>query len=289
MIVLSPAKINLCLQVTGKDPKDGYHFIKSVFDPVSLYDILDIELLKSGRITLKDMNSALPGLPVQKNIIYKAAMLLKKESGAKEGAVIKFYKFIPDGGGLGGGSSNAAAVLKALNKIWGLKYPDSKLKKLAFKLGADVPFFITAKRALVEGKGEKIKTAAAGRRLWYVLAAGEDKVSTKDAYMWVDEKNESSGEKRHCERILSVLSGNKAVDKADFILYNDFIKPVLKRRSGIVALLRQLKSFKKGFASMSGSGATVFSLFETKQEAFKCYKKLKENNKGVFIALVHSV
>lgn len=289
MIVLSPAKVNLCLQVTGRDPKDGYHYIKSVFDPVSLYDILDVEILKSDKIIIKDMNNALPGLPTKKNIIYKAAMLLKKESGIKQGALIKYYKFIPDGGGLGGGSSNAAAALKGLNKIWGLNYPGNKLKKLAFVLGADVPFFIGAKRALVEGKGEKITIAADGRKLWYVLAAGSVKVSTKDAYAWVDKDGVGSQDGKYCEKILSALNGNKRLDKADFMLYNAFVRPVLKRNTGIVALIRQLRAFKKGFASMSGSGATVFSLFETKQDAYKCYSKMRKKNKGSFIALVHSL
>ncbi len=289
MIFLSPAKINLCLEITGTDPKDGYHYIKSVFDPVSLFDILDITALNSGRIELEDMNSALPGLPAEKNIIYKAAAAMKKRFGCRKGARIKFYKFIPDGGGLGGGSSNAATVLKALNKLWGLNRRKGELKKIGFSLGADVPFFIDSRRALVEGKGEKIRAVSGKKKLWYVLAAGKERVPTKDAYRWADEEKNKNEKKQYCEKILSVLEGNKMLEKGSFILYNDFIKAVLKRKSGIVALLRQLKSHSRGFCSMSGSGATVFSVFETKKEAHKCYLKMKAGNKGIFTALVHSL
>ena len=149
---LSPAKVNLSLGITGKDPKDGYHFIDSIFDPVSVFDIIEIEKSDSGAINL---NSGLD-IPKEKNLVYRAAALFMETYRIKKGVNIILHKNIPQGAGLGGGSSNAASVLHAMNDIFKVKAPLNELSALGFKLGSDVSFFIYNRTARVTGKGEKI-------------------------------------------------------------------------------------------------------------------------------------
>lgn len=150
--VLSPAKLNLGLRIVGKR-EDGYHLLKSVFCLIDLCDMIDIQITQNGKISLIEHNQA---WFYQKDLSYKAAILLQKVTGSKLGANIKIKKVIPSGAGMGGGSSNAATVLVILNQLWNTGLSKAQLMELGLQLGADVPFFIQGKNALVEGIGEKI-------------------------------------------------------------------------------------------------------------------------------------
>jgi 4-diphosphocytidyl-2-C-methyl-D-erythritol kinase len=289
MIFLAPAKINLSLRITGKDKKDGYHFISSVFDPVSLYDILDIKPLADPVIRVTDPLGKLKIRP-EKNLAHKAAVLLQRTSKTRLGADIRLYKRIPDGAGLGGGSSDAAAVLKALNRLWKLDYGEGRLKKLAFKLGSDVPFFIGAKRGLITGKGEKIRPFPKGRVFWYVIIVKKGvKVPTRDAYEWYDSDFKLTlGIKKY-------ILGSKLVrgmqnPSSALHLHNDFEGPVFKRRKALKKVRETLlKCRNAAGACMSGSGSSVFALFTKKKDAQACYKKSMKAFKGSFICIAHSI
>lgn len=289
MIFLAPAKINLTLQITGRDPKDGYHFIESVFDPVSLYDILDIEPSQGGGISVKDVLSRLK-IKQENNLVYRAAKLLQKASGTRQGACITLYKHIPYGAGLGGGSSDAAAVLKGLNRLWGLKFSKNKLKKLAFILGSDVPFFIDPRPANVHGKGNIIKPFKRPAVLWYVIVVKKGvKVSTPDAYNWYDIDNKLTLS-QNPDILVPRLMREPKIPLSAISLYNDFEAPVYKRLK-ILRKVRDtlLKCGNAAGACMSGSGAAVFALFMKKKNAQACFRKMKKVFKGSFICLAHSL
>ncbi len=289
MIFLAPAKVNLFLSITGKDKKDGHHFINSIFDPVSLYDILDIETLKSPAIKVKDALKKLKIKPV-KNLVYRAARLLQKYCRVKMGASIALYKHIPDGAGLGGGSSGAAAVLLALNRMWGINMGVRGLKKLAFRLGSDVPFFIGGKPAFVSGKGEKIRPVKRRKTLWYVIVAAKgQKVRTPAAYKWYDRDFGLTSEKNTAILIPRLAGGDKSPINYK-LLYNDFEEPVYSRKNKLRRVKQGLIKCKNtAGVSLSGSGSAVFALFEKKKHAVSGFKKAKRMFGGSFICLAHSI
>ncbi len=147
----APAKINLFLHVTGRRP-DGYHLLQSVFMLIDWQDTLHIDTRDDGHIHRQDLNVALPA----DDLCTRAARLLQTESGSTLGCDIRIHKEIPSGAGLGGGSSDAATTLLALNQLWGLHWPRARLETLAVRLGADVPFFVRGRNAWVQGIGEDI-------------------------------------------------------------------------------------------------------------------------------------
>lgn len=280
MIFLSPAKINLTLYITGKDNKDGYHYLDSIIDPISLYDIIDINVIDTKKIILKDKLNKLKIL-TSKNLIYKAAKLLQKEYNVKKGAIIEFYKYIPDGAGLGGGSSNAAITLKALNKLWNLKIPLKKLEKLAMQIGSDVPFFIKSKFSRITKKGEKVHILKRKKIYWYVIVVPKRcKVKTSLAYKWYDEDFVLTNKKAYCKIL-----------KKDNFLYNDLEKVVLKRKSLLKKIKQKLINipFDEKKISLSGSGSAIFLLCETKKRAKYIFTKVKMALNNCKIYLAHSI
>lgn len=281
MIYLSPAKVNLTLRITGRDPKDGYHYIDSVFDPISLYDLIDIEPVPDKSITVIDKLGKL-NIPQEKNIVYKAAKLMFDRFKLKGGLKITLYKVIPDGAGLGGGSANAATVLTVMNIIYKLKLPDKKLCGLGAKLGSDVPFFIYCKRARVTGKGEKITPVKKGGFNWYVLVCPKVKVPTKDAYTWLDREKKSSN--LTFESPYNILT--KKPDKA---LYNDFEKVVFKKHNVLRKIKQKLLMTKPVDAALSGSGATVYALYKTKALAVSAYEKVSRTCRNSFVCMAHTI
>ena len=149
--VLAPAKLNLFLHITGRRP-DGYHLLQSVFMLIDWYDTLHFEVRPNGQISREDLSIALPA----DDLITRAARLLQKASGTPMGAHIAIDKSIPAQAGMGGGSSDAATCLLALNKLWNLNFSALQLAQLGLQLGADVPFFVHGHNAWVEGIGEII-------------------------------------------------------------------------------------------------------------------------------------
>lgn len=279
MIFLSPAKINLTLYITGKDKKDGYHYLNSIVDPVSLYDIIDIKVIDNPKIILKDKFNKLK-ISSKKNLIYKAAKLLQDKYKVNKGALIEFYKYIPDGAGLGSGSSNAATTLKALNKLWDLNIPVKTLEKSAIEIGSDVPFFIKAKYARVTGKGNKISILKRKKINWYVIIVPKNyKINTSQAYKWYDEDF----------MLTKTIIFNK-INKSDYS-YNDLESPVFKRKHLLFDIKKKFVSIVNNEIKvlLTGSGSAIFSLCETKQRAKNIFLKVKKIFKNCNIYLCHSI
>lgn len=171
--IVAPAKVNLTLEVLGRRP-DGYHELRTVLQTVSLYDELVLSPSDDLRFTCSDER-----LAGQENLVVRATQLLAARAGVRGGATIHLAKRIPAAAGLGGGSSDAAAALVGLVRLWGLDWPVGRLQPLAAELGSDVPFFLWGGTALAEGRGERITPLPPVQRLWMVLLPASDDVGDK--------------------------------------------------------------------------------------------------------------
>lgn len=283
MIFLSPAKLNLVLKIKNKDKKDGYHNIESVFDPISLYDILDVEITEKSGIELIDYFNKLKIKP-QNNIVYRIVKLMLERYKVENGVKITLYKHIPNGAGMGGGSSNAATAILALNKILGLRLSTKVMAKIGFECGADVPFFVYGKPAFVTGKGEKIRAYARKRVLWYVVVVHKAvKVATKSAYEWYDSKNNLTNVKAYTNIIKGYKKGQYT------FLYNDFESVIYEKYPVLKEVRDSLLKQDCIDACLSGSGSAVFALFDSRQAALVSYKKIRTQWKGSYVVLAHSI
>ena len=177
--VLAPAKLNLYLEILGKRP-DGYHEIETLMVAVNLHDRLSFADDKSGAITLTCDDPRMPGGGA--NLVVKAAERLKAASGSQRGAAIVLNKVIPAEAGLAGGSSDAAATLVGLDRLWGLNTSTEKLETVAAKVGSDVAFFLNGPAAICRGRGERVETLSLRSRLHFVLICPPAGVSTADVY-----------------------------------------------------------------------------------------------------------
>ena len=266
MQVKAAAKINLALDVTGILP-NGYHNIESVFQTVGIYDEVSVELNDSGEITLSceqpETLEKSDKIPCdERNIAYKAAKMFLSENELSDGCSIHIKKCIPSQAGMGGGSTDAAAVLHCLQKLTG------KSVNAPEKLGADVPFFLTGGTAYVEGIGEKIAPIAdfSGRIL--VIAKGFEGVSTAEAYRAVD----SLEKPKHPQTKELVKAIETAPDEAYKYFGNLFEDAItLSEVADIKA-----KMLEHGALSsvMTGSGSAVFGIFKDMETAENCSEKL---------------
>ena len=278
MKVKTAAKVNLALDVTGK-LANGYHTIESVFQTVGLYDEVDVELIESG-IELscevpEEFASADPIPCDERNIAYKAAKMFFEENGMDCGCRIHIKKGIPSQAGMGGGSTDAAAVLYCLGKLTG------KSVSAPEKLGADVPFFLTGGTAYVEGIGEIIKPIAdySGRIL--VIGKGREGVSTAEAYRNID----SLKTPKHPETHKLVESIENSPNEAFKNFGNLFEQAVqLPEVDEIKAVMLGCGTLG---AVMTGSGSAVFGLFSERGKAALCAEKLQK--KGFFAAVCETV
>ncbi|GIX34061.1 MAG: 4-diphosphocytidyl-2-C-methyl-D-erythritol kinase [Lysobacterales bacterium] len=243
----APAKINLFLAITGRR-EDGYHDLQTVFQLIGLCDRLRFHSIPGDRV---ERVGGLPGLPVEDDLAVRAAWLLKRRFGLREGVRIHVEKRIPAGGGLGGGSSDAATVLLALNRLWRLGLSESELAELGLELGSDVPFFVRGRNAWAEGRGEILHPLRLPRR-WYLIVDPGQRVSTREAYA-------ASELTRNAPRrtIASFLRG-EAVGNA-------FEAVVRARYPEVAAALEWLRDF--GVPGLSGSGGCVFLPLRTRRDA----------------------
>jgi 4-diphosphocytidyl-2-C-methyl-D-erythritol kinase len=182
MHCLAPAKLNLFLHVTGRRP-DGFHDLETVFQLVDLCDEIDIELRADGRIVRDPppSDALLAALADEDDLTVRAARLLQQASGTNLGAGIHVTKRIPTGGGLGGGSSDAAAVLRALNELWSLHWSREKLAELGLALGSDVPVFVHGRSAFARGRGEALSPIDLPPR-WFLIVDPGVSVSTREVF-----------------------------------------------------------------------------------------------------------
>ena len=264
--ILCPAKVNLFLKVMEKRG-DGYHEIRSLMQPVELFDDVILTVSKGDGITLEcDVDSIPSG---EENLAWKAAALFLKETGIKRAVSIILKKRIPSGGGLGGGSSDAAGVLTGLNAILRAGLDEERLKAMAAGLGSDVPFFILRGPAFVYGRGEILERVTLPR-LYYVLVNPGLHISTAWAYGNLDLTKKTK------DNILIVskgLAGSK--EKIAGLLENDLEGAVMGEYPVIAVLKSLLKKAGAKGALMSGSGSTVFGLFFKEREAGEAITRLK--------------
>jgi 4-diphosphocytidyl-2-C-methyl-D-erythritol kinase len=282
MRVRAPAKINLYLRIVGRRP-DGYHLLDSLMAPVSLYDEIRIEVeRREGKaggaehelvVTCDD-----PTIPTDEtNLAYKAAALLCEEAGVQATVVLDLHKRIPAGAGLGGGSSDAAAVLKGMNALLSLGFTEARLGALAARLGADVPFFIPCRPARVEGIGEVLTTVPPLPSRWLVIVVQPFGVSTQWAYRRFDElpRPEISPPPR-------VLSIDGRWPPAE-LLVNDLERAVLPAYPVIERIKDHLLHAGAQGALMSGSGSSVFGVFQNRAEAERAAIVLKDKGKTFLV------
>jgi 4-diphosphocytidyl-2-C-methyl-D-erythritol kinase len=250
----APAKLNLFLHVVGRRP-DGYHELQTVFRFIDAADRIGVVVRADGAI--RRVNH-LPMVPEAADLVVRAAHLLKQETGTSLGAELTVEKHLPLGGGLGGGSSDAATTLIALNKRWGTGLVRSELARLALRLGADVPVFVFGRNAFGEGVGERLQPLQLPEE-WYVVLVPPVAVSTPAVFGQPDLTRNSDA-----IRIAAFSTGWRHWRSA-FGGRND-LEPVVRRMHPEVARsLDWLAGF--GDARMTGSGACVFCGFETEHEA----------------------
>ncbi len=259
----SPAKVNLRLEIL-KRREDGYHELRTVFQKISLHDTLHFSLRKRKGISIRADH---PRLPLgKKNLVYKAAQSMFKVCGYQGGVHIEIKKKIPLGAGLGGGSSNAAATLMALNKLLEIKLSQKELMEMGLGIGADVPFFFLKGAAIGSGIGERLKKETLPS-LWYVLIYPNFEVSTRWAYEHFMLTNQRFHFNLH--RFLKTPEGISR------ILLNHLEEVVSKKYSQINLMKEWLLSAGALGASMTGSGPTVFGLFRDAKGAAGAYEKIR--------------
>lgn len=265
---LTPAKVNLFLRVTGKRP-DGYHDIVSLMQPVSLYDEISVGVDFGKGISLKSSGRDVPA--GKDNLAWRAAELFLIMAGIKRKKIsIDIKKKIPVGGGLAGGSSDAAGVVMALNGLTGAGFGEKKLREILADIGSDCPFFILRSAAIATGRGELLERVKL-HPYHYVLVNPGFKISTAWAY------DSFHLTKKGKNNILKILKDSiKRPEGIVNILENDLERVVEDRYPLIKELKAVLKSAGAEGVLMSGSGSTVFGLFMERARALKAYSALKK-------------
>ncbi len=267
--VRASAKVNLHLRVYGRRA-DGYHDILSVFQAISLSDTIVIRSLKeSDSIVIEGDFDC----PARLTTVYKAALAYREATGIRTGLSISVDKRIPAGAGLGGGSSDAAAVLNGLEQLFRGGLPPPALAVLGASIGSDVPFFLSSAAAIVSGRGENISPIEAREDYSIVLAFPGKAVSTAWAYSALDaDRPDDSSEpdpNRRC--LLEAYRGT--IRRWPFA--NSFEGPIGRARSEIPEAKTMLRGLGASFAAMSGSGNCVFGVFEAKRAAGSALKRLE--------------
>jgi 4-diphosphocytidyl-2-C-methyl-D-erythritol kinase len=269
----APAKLNLFLHVTGRRA-DGYHELQSLMVPIALADTLDFELRDDGGIV---RSGDVVG-PLESDLCLRAARLLQQASGTSLGVDIVVDKRIPAGSGMGGGSSDAATTLLALNRLWRLGWPRDTLAALALRLGADVPFFLGAGPALAEGVGERL-TPLAWPAGWLAVIHPQVSVSTAEIF---SDPELTRSTKALTIADFSALRDNAVGDRtvaARALFGSNDLEPVVRRRyAAVEAAIAHLARF--GPARMTGSGSAVFAMLPSEDAAQEAVRELPAGWQG---------
>lgn len=263
----APAKINFFLEIKNKR-SDEYHNLESIMQTVSLYDELSFELTKN-MVSFECSDKSLSACEI--NIVYKAAIAIKKHYNTDKGVKIYLKKGIPVGAGLGGGSSDAASTLKALIKLWNIKTTKDELEQIAIKLGADVPFFLTGGTALCEGTGEIVTLLKSIGELNIVLVNPGFSVTTADVYKKIKFPL-TNKVKIHTIRdlVFNNSFNKKEAFKSCFNRLEEFVFPSYPE----ILKIKRVLSESCCVSLMSGSGATVFGVLDSGAKAEKFKSKL---------------
>jgi len=263
---LAPAKINLFLHITGRRA-DGYHTLQSVFQLLDFYDTIHLKPTKSGEI--KRINE-IKGVPASQDLCALAASALQLKTGCKLGVEFIVEKRIPMGGGLGGGSSDSATVLLALNQLWQLDLSREALMQIGLSLGADIPVFIFGQNAWAEGIGEQLTKIDLPEQ-YYVVLTPPIHVSTRDVF--------ANSRLTRDTKPLKIADFSSGANSDEF--RNDLETIVCEEFPAVATTLNWLNQYGK--AKMSGSGASVFVAVNSKQKADEILAQKPENVTG-FVA-----
>ncbi|MBE6062267.1 MAG: 4-(cytidine 5'-diphospho)-2-C-methyl-D-erythritol kinase [Clostridium butyricum] len=276
MKIKAYAKINIALDVVGKR-EDGYHLLKMIMQTVDLYDIIDLTKCNSG-INLKCNKHYVP--TDDKNLAYKAAKVFMETYSIESGVNINIIKNIPVSAGLAGGSTDAAAVIKLMNKVFNINAGDDELEKIALKIGADVPYCINGGTALCEGIGEKLTKLKPFKNKIVVLVKPPFGVSTKEVYKSFDLSKVVFHPKTN--ELINAIEN----DDIYFVANNmkNLLENVTLKKHKVISNIK-LELNENGAISsmMSGSGPTVFAFFDDMLKAQKCYDEMKKKFKDVYI------
>ncbi|CAB3664350.1 4-(cytidine 5'-diphospho)-2-C-methyl-D-erythritol kinase [Paraburkholderia rhynchosiae] len=260
---LAPAKLNLFLHITGRRP-DGYHTLQTVFQLLDWGDTLHLKRRDDGLIT---RSTEIADVPPEHDLTVRAANLLKAHTGSPEGVDIEIEKRLPMGAGLGGGSSDAATTLLALNRLWKLNLPRLELQALALKLGADVPFFVFGKNAFAQGVGEALDVVQLPPRHFLVVTP---RVHVPTAAIFSEKALTRDSKALTITDFPAELSCN--TEWPESFGRNDMQQVVVGKYAEVAQVLRWFENVAP--ARMSGSGASVFAAFRSKAEAEAAQAKL---------------
>lgn len=276
------AKVNLTLDVVGKRP-NGYHDVRMVMQQIDLYDEVEVVVTEGVSIKLTCSDEFVP--TDQRNIAYKAAQIMKKKYDLKQGFQIHIDKNIPVAAGLAGGSTDAAAVIRAINELCGLNLSMSEMQDIGLQIGADVPFCILENCALAEGLGEVLTPIRGFEHAWMILIKPNFGVSTKEVYKAL--KWESIQSHPNTEAMVQALSDQNRHE----IMSN--LRNVLEDVTiEMFPQVASVKTFLTGYGAeavmMSGSGPTVFGFFKTYEKARNAHRKIKKHYPQSFVVSTYN-
>jgi 4-diphosphocytidyl-2-C-methyl-D-erythritol kinase len=261
VVAWAPAKVNLTLEVTGKRP-DGYHAIETLMVAVDLFDTIEIRRADAGVLSL---TCDPPTVPADgRNLVYRAAAALRERFAPAAGAAIRLVKRIPHEAGLGGGSSDAATTLLALDRLWRLDRPPAELSELAAGLGSDVPFFLAPPAGWCTGRGEVVEPAAVGRPLDLVIVKPAAGCPTADVYRRVAVPHQPADGTPARD---ALRAGD--VDALGGRLFNRLRGPAFAVAPAVEAAYRRLLAAGPAGCQVSGSGSAVFALCRDRRDAVR--------------------
>lgn len=280
----APAKLNLALAITGRRP-DGFHDLSTVFERISLADTLVFSSVKDNTICITCTN---PSVPVDaRNLVFKAAELLRVGENVSAGALIHIEKRIPVAAGLAGGSSNAATALLGLNKLWALNLSRAALIRYARQVGSDVAFFLyDTPFALGSGRGDNIKVLPVRAKFWHVLITAKQPLLTKDVYAAYASFFSGKGPLTKRERDVTMLLGflkKGNIARLRDMLFNDLEGPIGRLRPSLLVLKKRLQKCVPHGVCFSGSGPSLFALTADKAEAEQAAAIFRRVYRQVFV------
>ena len=273
------AKLNLGLEVLGRRD-DGFHDLVTVFQTVSLFD--EMTASPAAEFSIRCRNPALTG---RRNLVWQAADLLREESGGDQGAVIRLEKSIPVSAGLGGGSSDAAAALVLLDRLWELDWPEERLVEAAGRLGSDVPFFLRGGAALARGRGEVLEALPTPRDQWFVLLMPNIRLRGKTPTLYRRLRPADFTDGSTTEGLAESLRAGAPLEEANMV--NTFERAALETFPGLDRFWNALEVAVGHPAHLSGSGPSLFARVESRDEGSEALESLARS--GFSAQLVQAV
>lgn len=272
MRIKSFAKINLGLEVLGKR-EDGFHEIRTLFQSIDFFDVLEFREIPENKIALYGTDEHISW--GEDNLIYRAALVLKERAGLSRGVEIHVEKNIPAGGGLGGGSSNAAVTLYALNRIWNIGFKQEELSRMGMSLGSDVPYFLRGGLCLGTGRGDQIKEKDDLPLCSCLILLPDIFILTAEVYQKFGISLTSKGKVSKISRFLdnrNICELENDLEETVFTLY-----PQIKARKNLI------KSLGAGLSAVSGTGAAVFGLFPERKKAVKAFEEIRSGHAALLV------